>query len=250
MPVSVNAIVADNATEAPESARRLSVSLVGRLGVRFNGRPIELRTRKAGAVLSYLALSEAKQESRERLVGLLWSRSDEEKARASLRQVVRELRSMLEEAGYDGFVAERLMIGLDVGRIEVDIESVIQLAEGGRVHPLLLDTPQLDGRILEGMDDLDPSFRVWVLAKRQTIHERLMRNLDEGLTSAQVPAGAKKRHTRKRATSPVRCGSTRRCGICWIVIMRWSRRRPPRSSSRTSSSAFWNERRPIAPPRL
>ena len=100
---------------------------------------------------------------------------------------------MLEEAGYDGFVAERLMIGIDVGRIEVDIESVIQLAETGRVHPLLLDTPQLDGRLLEGMDDLDPSFRVWVLAKRQTIHERLMRNLDEGLTSARVPADAKKR---------------------------------------------------------
>lgn len=193
MPVSANAITADDATAAPESAPRLSVSLVGRLGVRFNGRPIELRTRKAGAVLSYLALSEAKQESRERLVGLLWSRSDEEKARASLRQVVRELRSMLEEVGYDGFVAERLMIGIDVGRIEVDIESVIQLAEGGRVHPLLLDTPQLDGRLLEGMDDLDPSFRVWVLAKRQTIHERLMRNLDEGLTSASISADSKKK---------------------------------------------------------
>jgi DNA-binding SARP family transcriptional activator/TolB-like protein len=193
MPASVNAITADNAAAAPESAPRLLVSLVGRLGVRFNGRPIELRTRKAGAVLSYLALSEAKQESRERLVGLLWSRSDEEKARASLRQVVRELRSMLEEAGYDGFVAERLMVGLDIGRIEVDIESVIQLAEGGRVHPLLLDTPQLDGRLLEGMDDLDPSFRVWVLAKRQTIHERLMRNLDEGLTSASVPIDSKKK---------------------------------------------------------
>ena len=193
MPVSANAITADKTADAPESAPRLSVSLVGRLGLRFNGRPIELRTRKAGAVLSYLALSEAKQESRERLVGLLWSRSDEEKARASLRQVVRELRSVLDEAGYDGFVAERLMVGLDVGRVEVDIESVIQLAEGGRVHPLLLDTPQLDGRLLEGMDDLDPSFRVWVLAKRQTIHERLMRNLDEGLTSAILPADAKKR---------------------------------------------------------
>jgi DNA-binding SARP family transcriptional activator/TolB-like protein len=193
MPGSLNALTADNATAAPESAPRLAISLVGRLGVRFNGRPLELRTRKAGAVLSYLALSETKQESRERLVGLLWSRSDEEKARASLRQVVRELRSMLEEAGYDGFIAERLMIGLDVGRIEVDIESVIQLAEGGRVHPLLLNTLQLDGRLLEGMDDLDPSFRVWVLAKRQTIHERLMRNLDEGLTSVSVSAEAKKK---------------------------------------------------------
>jgi hypothetical protein len=76
-------MTADKATAAPESAPRISVSLVGRLGVRFNGRPIELRTRKAGAVLSYLALSEMKQESRERLVGLLWSRST--KKRRALR---------------------------------------------------------------------------------------------------------------------------------------------------------------------
>ena len=191
MSASVNAMTVDNA--APERALRLSVSLVGRLGLRLNGRPVELRTRKAGAVLSYLALSDTKQESRERLVGLLWSRSDEEKARASLRQVVRELRSLLIEAGYDGFIAERLVIGLDVSRIEVDIESVIRLAEAGQVHPLLLATPQLDGRLLEGMDDLDPSFRVWVLAKRQTIHDRLMRSLDEGLTSASVAADVKKK---------------------------------------------------------
>lgn len=191
MSASVNAMTVDSAV--PERALRLSVSLVGRLGLRLNGRPVELRTRKAGAVLSYLALSDLKQESRERLVGLLWSRSDEEKARASLRQVVRELRSMLIEAGYDGFIAERLMIGLDVARIEVDIESVVRLAEAGQVHPLLLSTPQLDGRLLEGMDDLDPSFRVWVLAKRQTIHDRLMRSLDEGLASAGVAADVKKK---------------------------------------------------------
>ena len=71
-----SAMTADKAAAAPESAPLLSVSLVGRFGLRFNGRPIELRTRKAGAVLGYLALSEMKRESRERLVGLLWSRSD------------------------------------------------------------------------------------------------------------------------------------------------------------------------------
>ena len=114
---------------APEGTPRLSVSLVGRLAIRFEGRPIELRTRKAAAVLGYLALSETKQESRERLVGLLWSRSDEEKARASLRQVVKELRSVLEEAGFDGFAAGRLSIGIDVEQVEVDVESILQLAE-------------------------------------------------------------------------------------------------------------------------
>ncbi len=171
---------------APEGARRLSISLVGRLALRFDGRLVELRTRKAAAVLGYLALSESKRESRERLVGLLWSRSDEEKARASLRQVVRELRQVLDEAGFGGFSAGRLTLGFDHGQVEVDIESILKQAEGARIHPLLLDTPRLDDRLLEGVDDLDPSFRVWVLAKRQTIHERLMRNLEAGLTAADA----------------------------------------------------------------
>src|SRR5579884_2492282 len=114
---------------APDDAPRLVLSLVGRLSIRFQGRPVELRTRKAAAVLGYLALSETKRESRERLVGLLWSRSDEEKARASLRQVIRELRTVLGEAGFDGLSAGRLSIGLDPERVAVDIESLLQLAQ-------------------------------------------------------------------------------------------------------------------------
>jgi DNA-binding SARP family transcriptional activator/TolB-like protein len=177
---------------APATAARLSVSLVGRFALRFNGQLVELRTQKAGAVLSYLALIEAKQESRERLVGLLWSRSDEEKARGSLRQVIRELRSTFEAAGYHGFSAGRLSIQLDPAMVEVDVESIIKAAERGSVHPLLLDTPNLEEHILEGLDDLDPSFRVWVLAKRQTIHDRLMRTLGPALVATDIAASARR----------------------------------------------------------
>jgi DNA-binding SARP family transcriptional activator/TolB-like protein len=187
----VHALAEREPETVPGIAAPLSVSLVGRFTLRFNGRPVELRTQKAGAVLSYLALTESKHESRERLVGLLWSRSDEEKARASLRQVVRELRSAFEVAGYGGFVAGRLSIGITAETVEVDVEKVIQAAESGSVHPLLLNTLQLDDRILEGMDDLDPSFRVWVLAKRQTIHDRLMRSLGAGLVAKDIAAGVK-----------------------------------------------------------
>ncbi len=204
--------VGESAT-APASAARLSVSLVGRLAIRFDGRLIELRTQKAGAVLSYLALTEAKHESRERLVGLLWSRSDEEKARASLRQVVRELRAAFEDIGYRGFVAGRLAIHLDPEQLEVDVESVIRAAESGSVHSLLLNTPHLDERILEGMDDLDPSFRVWVLAKRQTIHDRLMRSLDAGLVGNDVAAGVKK----EMATAIVNLDPTHEEGCCHLM---------------------------------
>jgi DNA-binding SARP family transcriptional activator len=177
---------------APATAPRLSVSLVGRLAIRLNGQLVELRTQKAAAVLSYLALIETKHESRERLVGLLWSRSDEEKARGSLRQVIRELRSTFEAAGYQGFSAGRLSIQLDPAMVEVDVESIIKAAETGSVHPLLLNTPNLEEHLLEGLDDLDPSFRVWVLAKRQTIHDRLMRSLGPALVATDVSAGARK----------------------------------------------------------
>jgi DNA-binding SARP family transcriptional activator/tetratricopeptide (TPR) repeat protein len=183
----------DTAVAVPAAAPRLSITLVGRVALRLNGRPVELRTRKAAAVLGYLALSEAKQESRERLVGLLWSRSDEEKARASLRQVVRELRQVLEDAGFGGFSAGRLSIGFDNEQVEVDVESIMQLAESGRIHPALLNTARLDERLLEGVDDLDPSFRVWILAKRQTIHERLMRCLEAALSAVDVAGETAKR---------------------------------------------------------
>jgi DNA-binding SARP family transcriptional activator/TolB-like protein len=179
------------AAPASKSAARLAVSLVGRLTIVLDGRRIELRTQKAGAVLGYLALSAAKHESRERLVGLLWSRSDEAKARASLRQIVRELRSVFDQAGYEGFAASRLAISLKDELLEVDIDGIVRLAENGRVHPLLVDTPQLCERLFEGMDDLDPSFRVWLLAKRQTIHDRLMRSLGGCLMNADKPTASK-----------------------------------------------------------
>src|SRR5258708_4538965 len=210
---SVHVLAEREPEVAPGTAVRLSVSLVGRLTIRFNGRLVELRTQKAGAVLSYLALTEAKRESRERLVGLLWSRSDEEKARASLRQVVRELRSAFGDAGYSGFVAERLSIHLNAEKVEVDVEGVIRAAESGSVHPLLLNTPRLGEQILEGMDDLDPSFRVWVLAKRQTIHDRLMRSLGAGLISQDAAAKD------KIATAIVNLDPTHEEACCHLMRM-------------------------------
>src|ERR1700680_4809583 len=119
----VQALAASEAATLPAGAARLTVSLVGRPSIMFGGRPVELRTQKASAVLGYRALTEAKHESRERLVGLLWSRSDEEKARASLRQVVRELRAAFEDAGYGGFSAGRLSIGFDAEQVGGDVEG-------------------------------------------------------------------------------------------------------------------------------
>ncbi len=164
------------------AAGGLSLHMLGPMQAEVAGTPIRLRSRKARAALGYLAFAPRAEESRERLVGLLWSESEEEKARASLRQVVHELREAMDKAGLPDLLrAERLFVGLDLQRLAHDVGAVLAEAEQGRVHPRLLDTPRLPETLLEGLDDLDPSFRVWLLARRQAFHDRLMHLLEPRL---------------------------------------------------------------------
>jgi DNA-binding SARP family transcriptional activator len=59
----------------------LSVTLLGKMSFDVDRKEIELLSRKTRALLGYLALADAQEESREKLVGLFWSGSPEERAR-------------------------------------------------------------------------------------------------------------------------------------------------------------------------
>ncbi len=170
----------------------LSISVIGQFSASCGGREVRLKTRKASAVLAYLALSETKQESRERLVGFLWSQSEETKARASLRQILHDMREAFSRAGFEGLHTGKLAVMLEAKNVEVDLLQVLHQADRFRAHPLLLHTPGLTERLFEGLDDLDPSFRVWVLAKRQSIEDRLLRGLNAGLASPEIEPAAKR----------------------------------------------------------
>lgn len=173
------------AQEKTELHPLLQLSLFGPVSLRRDGREIRIKSVKLRAILGYIALSEPLQETRERLVGLLWSESGEAQARAVLRQVIRELRDVFVEAGSEGLRINPQEIGFERGAIDVDVWAVIHAAEAGEVHPLLLERPCLTDDLLAGLDDLDSSFRVWVQAKRHTMCERLLRALEKGL--AQEP---------------------------------------------------------------
>ncbi|WP_052214890.1 BTAD domain-containing putative transcriptional regulator [Belnapia sp. F-4-1] len=165
----------------------LNASLFGPLRASFSGQEVRLRSRKARALLGYLLLSESGEESRERLVGLLWSETGEEKARASLRQVVHELREAMEAAGCNALRAGRLTVTLDLAIARPDARDVLQSAERGVAHPLLLSTPRLSEALLQGLDDLDPAFRGWLTVTRQAFHDQLIRALESALRVKSQP---------------------------------------------------------------
>jgi len=157
------------------------LSLFGPVALRCRGRELQIKSLKLRAILGYVALSEALLETRERLVGLLWSESEEANARGVLRQVIRELRQVFAEGGCGGLRITAQDIGFEQGAIEVDVWLVIRAAEQAEVHPLLLERQHLADDLLAGLEDLDPSFRIWVLAKREALRERLLRSLEKGL---------------------------------------------------------------------
>jgi DNA-binding SARP family transcriptional activator/TolB-like protein len=159
----------------------LQLSLFGPVTLRSNDREIRIKSLKLRAMLGYIALSDSLLETRERLVGLLWSESAEVQARAVLRQVIRELREIFSDAGSDGLHVSSYQIGLVRGAVDVDVRAVLGAAEASEVHPLLLERQHLTDELLAGLEDLDPAFRAWVLAKRHTLNDRLLRALENTL---------------------------------------------------------------------
>src|SRR3979411_2294409 len=83
------------------SSTRLHLRLLGRFALTAgegDTTPIRLSTRKAGALLAYLAMSPDQTASREELAALLWGNCPDQPARQSLRQALASLRKELGDA--------------------------------------------------------------------------------------------------------------------------------------------------------
>ena len=174
--------------QSHREGRRLMVQTIGKLTLRVGERLVGPVLRKSSALVAHLAISETGEETRERLVGLLWSESEEEKARASLRQSLHELRDALETAGFDGLKADKISVALDRSRLEVDIRNVLDSVAAGRAHDALLQSERPFDTVLEDFETLDPAFRVWLLAKRQSLSDRATRSLEAALRDRQLSA--------------------------------------------------------------
>jgi DNA-binding SARP family transcriptional activator len=98
---------------------RVALFLLGPPRIERDGEPVEIDTRKAIALASYLAVS-GEEHSRDALAALFWPLSDQSRARAALRRTLSTLRRAL---GYDRLEVdgERLALSASDGfRVDVD----------------------------------------------------------------------------------------------------------------------------------
>ena len=173
---------------AARSAKvKLEIEALGGFRAAVNGRPIDIKSKKAQAIIVYLLLGQTSFETRGRLSGLLWAESPEENARASLRQLLHGVREAFEQHAFHGFSFDRDRVGIDPESALVDVASVLRMAEEGKVAPILLATRRLQDTLLPGFDSLDPAFGEWLQIQRQLFAERLERDLSKALALPHSP---------------------------------------------------------------
>ena len=151
----------------------LAVSLLGSPRVERDGRPVSFDTRKAVALLAYLALDD-RPRSRDALAELLWPGHDNEHARGALRRTLSTLRTAI---GGQHLDAARDRIALTRGpELEIDVDRFRSLtAEGASSRRRSNEAAGLfNGDLLEGFSLRDsPDFDDWQIGEASALEREL-----------------------------------------------------------------------------
>jgi DNA-binding SARP family transcriptional activator len=131
------------------------------------------RSRKARAIIAYLALHGGAAVSRERLAALLWSERGDEQARGSLRQALGELRPYAAEpAGF--LLIEHDRVRLNMSAVTSDVAQLEACARADDVGALSRALDAKGELLFDGLDGLDPAFDEWLALERPVQQERLL----------------------------------------------------------------------------
>src|SRR5262245_45487972 len=115
---------------------RLTLNLFGGLRVRFGERDLTFPTRKAHALLAYLAVRPEEKHTRNKLAAMFWGGAGKEQARQSLRQSLSTLRSAFARFDPRILVIEGDRVTLGRSSIDVDVAEFERLAARSALRDL------------------------------------------------------------------------------------------------------------------
>jgi DNA-binding SARP family transcriptional activator len=104
------------------------LTLLGAFGL-SGGASCEVLSKKAQALLAYLALAPDRAHRREKLASLLWSDRSEESARQNLRQCLTAIRRACDGARVLPIIIENDTVRLDPGIVAVDVGQFEQAVQ-------------------------------------------------------------------------------------------------------------------------
>jgi DNA-binding SARP family transcriptional activator len=170
----------------------LRVCLLDGLSLHVDGREVALSSRKAKALIGYLVLAPGMRETRDRLVGLLWSETPNAAARGSLRQLLHLIRRAFNALGVQALAANKFHVSLDEMAVTTDLDDAFESVDRGHPADCLLDAAHITDSLLRGHDDLDRSFASWLRIKRESVRQLLIHKLEARLCDTEQPEATKR----------------------------------------------------------
>jgi TolB-like protein len=148
-----------------------------------------LSSKKARALLAYLALLPDKPHSREGLATLLWGDRMDEQARHSLRQALSALRKALGDAHGRDLIGEDDSVRLSGTAVDTDVRALESYARDVSTATLEAAARLYEGSLLDGLRVDEEGFDAWLASERERVHV-LAIGLLERLALHQEQSGA------------------------------------------------------------
>ena len=149
---------------------RLTLTLLGGFRARLGSRPpLAFPTRKAQALLAYLALPLGVAHPRDKLANLLWGSTAETTARTSLRQTLYALRKSLGRLERSPLRVEGNTVALDPAAVTVDVHAFEQRMTEATPAALLEGAGLYQGDLLDGLSVGEAPFDDWLMSERERL---------------------------------------------------------------------------------
>ena len=166
---------AERMTDPETAMTELRIELLGGFAARGDDdSPLVLPTRKAQALLAYLALPAGQFHGRDSLAALLWGDTPETQARQSLRQALSALRRAI---GSELLLSNGDRIALDGERVGSDVADLERATANASVKALEQATAGYRGDFLDGLRLDETAFDEWRAIERERLRELALSGL-------------------------------------------------------------------------
>lgn len=147
----------------------LSLRVLGGFAIQDGaGGALPLPTRKARALMGYLAVNVDRPQPREKLTALLWSEHSDRQARHSLNQSLAAIRKLGKRSGTGLVSTNGDYVTLAGDGITIDLVRFRTLFDRDPSKAADL----YEGPLLDGLPSPDPGFEEWLLPARAALHDQ------------------------------------------------------------------------------
>jgi len=145
------------------------LSLLGGFEVASDAATASALTRKARAMLAYLALQSGHSQSREKLAAMLWGGNGDLQARTNLRQALSVIRKAMPSSNGGRFLTDGDNVTLNLDDVYLDVARFEELASEATSERLEQAMALYRGDLLDGFSLKEEPFEEWLRAARERL---------------------------------------------------------------------------------